>query len=663
MTGFWGFLLQTLYVSLVGGLLLLVKAIFRDKLTPRWQYGVWSILALRILVPVQMTWKYVLLPLPLWVETARILAEHAIPAQWFTWLYGLYLAGVVFFLVRYLVAYFRLRMLLRRGEDAPPELAEQLEGVAERYDLKPCKAVTIPGLTSPMVCGVFHPVLAVPDGVVLDDYVLLHELLHVKHHDALQHMFWAVCRALHWCNPFVHYCINQIGNDMESLCDQRVLERLEGEARRDYGLSLLSMANDKYPRAPGTTSISNGGKNISRRVEAIVRFKKYPKGMALASVCVTVLLACGCMFPTIQPELHYHSSTEGGLITDASTLAELNLNNCTTPAGAFDTYAKGLKYGDQRWLALASPDERKAEILTSASPFLGTEDGLWGWKSQIVTGTGMAVYEVKDDGFVSTGQTADIWLSQTSYELYNLELQKDGTYTALLTFFFDHVQFVGGDMLCMSSEDDEICAVAAYPVRVYQETGWVLEETGPRSLYLLNGMDVDIFFQRLFPALHVYNGEGTTGRIDIRTWTDCSLEIPDGYWEDADIFSIQYPCPDAEFGLYIENESMIYTYHGDEAARQQIHQAGMQVRALHKDGSAPAFEVLPNTQEYTESSGHGGKLSWTNWRDQNWQGSLFSGGGGSTTPEEISFPVGYEAQIWLNDEVAETIQVKEVPND
>ena len=65
MTDLWGFLLQTLYVSLVGALLLLVKWLLRDKLTPRWQYGVWSVLALRILVPVQTIGKYVLLPLPL----------------------------------------------------------------------------------------------------------------------------------------------------------------------------------------------------------------------------------------------------------------------------------------------------------------------------------------------------------------------------------------------------------------------------------------------------------------------------------------------------------------------------------------------------------------------------------------------------------------------
>ena len=408
MTGIWGFILQTLYVSLVGGLLLLVKSILLDKLTPRWQYGVWSVLALRILVPVGVSWKYVLLPLPLWVETIRILAEQAIPALWFTWLYWLYLAGVAVFLLRYLVSYIRLRLLLKRGEVAPESLTAQVKRVAGQHGLKPCRAVVLSGLPSPMVCGVFRPVLAVPDGVVLDDHVILHELLHVTYHDALQNVFWSICRALHWCNPLVHWFMDQIGNDMESLCDQRVLERLEGEERRDYGLSLLAMSNDRYPRAPGTTSISNGGKNITRRIESIVRFKKYPKGMALASVCVTVMLLCGCMFPTIQPELTYRANVDGGPLNNAAALAELNLNRCSTPAGAFDTYAKGLKHCDQQWLALASPEEKKREILKGAISYIGMENGIRHWKNKTETGVGLTVYQVKDREVIPTGEKADI---------------------------------------------------------------------------------------------------------------------------------------------------------------------------------------------------------------------------------------------------------------
>ena len=51
MESIWSFLLQTLTVSLTAAVLLLLKFLLRDKLSPRWQYAVWSILALRILLP------------------------------------------------------------------------------------------------------------------------------------------------------------------------------------------------------------------------------------------------------------------------------------------------------------------------------------------------------------------------------------------------------------------------------------------------------------------------------------------------------------------------------------------------------------------------------------------------------------------------------------
>ena len=59
MVNIWEFLLQSISVSLVAGFLLIIKAVFKDKLSPRWQYGVWSILALRILLPVRAS-KFVL---------------------------------------------------------------------------------------------------------------------------------------------------------------------------------------------------------------------------------------------------------------------------------------------------------------------------------------------------------------------------------------------------------------------------------------------------------------------------------------------------------------------------------------------------------------------------------------------------------------------------
>ena len=67
MTNIWGFLNQTLTVSLVAAVLLVIKSLLRDKLSPRWQYGIWCILILRMLLPVN-TMRMVFLPISYWVE-------------------------------------------------------------------------------------------------------------------------------------------------------------------------------------------------------------------------------------------------------------------------------------------------------------------------------------------------------------------------------------------------------------------------------------------------------------------------------------------------------------------------------------------------------------------------------------------------------------------
>ena len=51
MENIWSFLLQTLTASVAAAVLLIAKRLFLDKLSPRWQYGIWAILALRLLLP------------------------------------------------------------------------------------------------------------------------------------------------------------------------------------------------------------------------------------------------------------------------------------------------------------------------------------------------------------------------------------------------------------------------------------------------------------------------------------------------------------------------------------------------------------------------------------------------------------------------------------
>ena len=440
MENIWAFLLQTLTVSMVAALILFLKWLFQDKLSPRWQYGVWVILMLRIIFPVRID-RALFFNLPVWIETVKSMVEqnlqsvyssaftslhmdrvvplvqeiHDAPVSITDWLFVLYAAGIVGMLLWYVASYVRLRLLLRKGSDISVEQRQTIAHVCSKYDLTACKTVAVPGLPSAFVCGIIRPVLALPANTSVDEKIILHELLHLQHRDALRNVGWSFLRAFHWCNPFMQMVFRRIGNDIESLCDQRVLERLEGEERREYGNILLSMANRQYARAPGTTSISNGGKNISRRIAAIVRFKKYPQGMALVSVCIVLVLAMPVLAGT---ELTYSQNDyEPKQLHELDkAMALARINRCTTVAGALDTYAKGLLLENGVYIATVTPAYYH-EALYEQMKKANTEDG---WAAYHLDSGDELEYVMYDDDH--------------GYSIYSLEQTDNGTYEAILAF-------------------------------------------------------------------------------------------------------------------------------------------------------------------------------------------------------------------------------------
>ena len=389
MENIWAFLMQTLTASVAAAVLLIAKRLFLDKLSPRWQYGVWVILALRVLLPAGLLGRSLLPEGRMVLETARLTVEAnlssaltqpytltevtapvpllrpVMPTSVTDWLFIIYVAGVVLTLLWFLLTYVALRRKVARGRAPAPEVTAQLERVAVGYGLKvPRRVVVLAEAESAFVCGPLSPVLVLPERAV-DDKVLLHELLHLKYGDLWAGVGICLLRCLHWCNPLLWYCWNRAQNDSEALCDQRVLERLEGEQRREYGVILLSMAEDKYARAPGTTSMANGGRNIKDRIGAIARFKRYPRGVALGARCVAVMLAVTCLTGTGGAVAVPEYDQRGAFALTAALL-----NRPTTVAGALDTYAKAVLCDSPVYFAMVTPEKERAQVVQAVeAPF------------------------------------------------------------------------------------------------------------------------------------------------------------------------------------------------------------------------------------------------------------------------------------------------------
>ena len=78
MTNIWGFAVQTVEVSVMAAIILLLKAIMKDKLSPRWQYGIWLCLGRSILAPVGNSNRYIFRYIQVFLQACKTLVEQGL---------------------------------------------------------------------------------------------------------------------------------------------------------------------------------------------------------------------------------------------------------------------------------------------------------------------------------------------------------------------------------------------------------------------------------------------------------------------------------------------------------------------------------------------------------------------------------------------------------
>ena len=649
MGDIWSFLLQTLTASGVAVLLLIVKAMFRDKLSPRWQFAVWGILGIILLLPAGFAGRYVLFNWPMFVETLKTLLTGsytltqvtapiplpslAVPGTWWDWLYWGYVLGVVLLLGRYLISYIRLRRILRAGAPADRETTARVQAVAGQYHLPTCKAVMVDGIGSAFLCGVFSPILVLPAGRDTDDKVLLHELLHLKYRDVLWGLVICLMRCIHWCNPLLWYCADQAGNDLESLCDQRVLERLEGEDRREYGRILLSMANETYARSPGTSCASNGGNNIRQRIEAIVRFKLYPAGMTLVSVCAAIMLATPLIFGTQAAGVYNQEGRLSGSADIDLALASARTTWCTTYAGALDAYGKSLLTGSGTYRAMCAPIEDQGEIAQVMQA--RQEEGLWpAWD------TGLPIEPDQSEG----------------YYIYNLTPTGEDTYEALVA-----VKLSGAP----DGQWEENALYLAYqPVLVYQEgSRWVVTELG--ELETMEAQDTSMLWGLRELPSYVYSGTAANFQVEVRFQKTFVVDntvqnsSSSGWFFGPSTSFDLVPKPNAQFEKVTNNQWTRCVFLGSEEEKHAITQLGISVLPLEEGQERP---ILRSARQGSSSGSSTGGEDWASRElEEGWGPvALMGGGGGSSGFDEDSFllPYCYAADLYINSEKAAELTLR-----
>ncbi|MEE0154209.1 MAG: M56 family metallopeptidase [Agathobaculum butyriciproducens] len=322
-----------LTVSLAALVPLILRRLMKKRYPARMVCVVWAILALRLLIPVQLTLPQA--PVQVMPRTSYVVQSDQTafrqaglpvvqnPTRWVTGtqaqtlsaadtgtvktvditdiLLTLWLAGVIACVLWQGIGYYRLIRSLK-GTSQPVERADLHTILREQCaDLAIDREIPLrvsAAADCPMLAGFVHPTLYLPDERISRTdavFIFRHELTHYKHGDLWLKLLLLAARCLHWFNPLVHLIARFAQEDIEVACDDAVVRGHDGAYRRAYGETILRSAIAQSQKRKALVScFGDDKKTLMRRFEGLFDKSVKKRGVALVVMIALLVGSLGC---------------------------------------------------------------------------------------------------------------------------------------------------------------------------------------------------------------------------------------------------------------------------------------------------------------------------------------------------------------------------------
>lgn len=307
------FFLCNIFICIIIGFLIIVKRVFKNYLTSRIQFNLWFLLLGILAVPFvpfrPASFTQIFTLLGVWKNavssstgtitegvlnpntsgTVNQMNDFALSVSRETpsiiglILCGIWLVGILAMILLMIKSVSRLNAIKKSALPLQNKTVRILyhNCLKEMKIKRNIPVYSTAFLKSPVIVGLFNPRIYLPIHLISDfnaadmRYMLLHELQHYRHKDALANYLMNFFGVLYWCNPCVWYALKEMRNEREVACDTSVLKLLDESDYEDYGNTLINFAEKvsltPFPFAAG---ISGSMKQMQQRIANISSYKK-----------------------------------------------------------------------------------------------------------------------------------------------------------------------------------------------------------------------------------------------------------------------------------------------------------------------------------------------------------------------------------------------------
>jgi beta-lactamase regulating signal transducer with metallopeptidase domain len=273
---------------------------------------------------------------------------------------GLWLLGVTAVGLWHLGGWWRVRRCtVLQIHPAPAAWSRRFGALAQRLDLtRRIRLLVSDTVTVPMVIGWLRPVVLVPASLIGGmpvqhlEWILMHELAHVRRHDYLVNLLQVGVETLMFYHPAVWWLGAVIRRERELCCDD-IVTTVGGDPH-GYARALLSLA-EQNAAASGLAPAANGGSllaRIQRLIEGDAMNHSHTVRPRLGGlVLVALLLAAGAMLAmAAEGRAPAAEGTGSGTNRKAATVATVASASAGAVSRAGDDAIVGdwrLRRGDQ----------------------------------------------------------------------------------------------------------------------------------------------------------------------------------------------------------------------------------------------------------------------------------------------------------------------------